>query len=147
MPSFESPALYIDFARLPPPKVIEEIDFEVLLAAYKAQVLAKKPELAAALALEQSPTNVILEAEAYGEMIVRERINAAARASMLPFATGSDLDVIGARFNVPRMTGELDLRFAFASRSPSSRSRPPDPRVPTSFTPGALQSSSATSPP
>ena len=93
--------------------MIEVIDYEVLLAIYKAEVLAKKPELAAALQLEQSPTNVILEAEAYGEMIVRERINAAARASMLPFAIGSDLDVIGARFNVQRMAGELDpsLRF------------------------------------
>jgi phage-related baseplate assembly protein len=113
MPSFESPALYIDFARLPPPKVIEEIDYEALLAIYKAKVLEKNPALKAALELEQSPTNIILEAEAYGEMIVRERINAAARASMLPFATGSDLDVIGARFNVQRMPGELDpsLRF------------------------------------
>ena len=111
MPSFESPALYIDFARLPPPKVIEEIDYENLLSIYKAQVLAKNPQLAAALNLEQSPTNIILEAEAYGEMIVRERINAAARASMLPFATGSDLDVIGARFNVERMAGELDARL------------------------------------
>jgi phage-related baseplate assembly protein len=61
MPNYESPALYIDFARLPPPKVIEEVNFEVALDRYKAQVLAKKPELAAALALEQSPTNVILE--------------------------------------------------------------------------------------
>jgi phage-related baseplate assembly protein len=111
MPSFESPALYIDFARLPPPKVIEEIDFEDLLKVYQAQVLAKNPALAAALALEQSPTNIILEAESYGEMIVRERINAAARASMLPFATGSDLEVIGARFNVQRMDGELDPRL------------------------------------
>jgi phage-related baseplate assembly protein len=111
MPSFESPALYIDFARLPPPKVIEKIDFEVLLAAYKSQVLAKNPALAAALALEQSPTNIILEAESYGETIVRERINAAARASMLPFATKSDLDVIAARFNVQRMDGELDPRL------------------------------------
>ena len=111
MPSFESPALYIDFARLPPPKVIEEIDFEALLKVYQAQVLGKNPALAAALALEQSPTNIILEAESYGEMIVRERINSAARASMLPFATGSDLDVIGARFNVQRMDGELDPRL------------------------------------
>jgi phage-related baseplate assembly protein len=111
MPSFESQALYIDFARLPSPKVIEEIDFEVLLNVYKKQVLAKKPDLAAALLLEQSPTNVILEAEAYGEMIVRERINSAARACMLPFATGSDLDVIGARFNVERMAGEDNSRL------------------------------------
>jgi phage-related baseplate assembly protein len=111
MPSFESPALYIDFARLPPPQVIEEIDYEKLLTVYQQQVLAKNSALEAALKLEQSPTNIILEAEAYGEMIVRERINAAARACMLPFATGSDLDVIGARFNVQRMDGELDPRL------------------------------------
>ena len=111
MPSFESPALYIDFARLPPPKVIEEIDFEKLLKVYQDQVVAKNPDLARAIALEQSPTNIVLEAEAYGEMIVRERINAAARACMLPFATGSDLEVIGARFNVARMDGELDARL------------------------------------
>jgi transposase InsO family protein len=77
----------------------------------RLRVLAKNPALAAALQLEQSPTNIILEAEAYGEMIVRERINSAARASMLPFATGSDLDVIGARFNVQSMDGELDPRL------------------------------------
>ena len=111
MPSFESPALYIDFARLPPPQVIEEIDYEKLLKVYQGQVVGKNSALAAAVALEQSPTNIILEAEAYGEMIVRERINAAARACMLPFATGSDLDVIGARFNVLRMDGELDARL------------------------------------
>ena len=33
MPNYESPALYIDFARLPPPQVIEEIDYEALLQA------------------------------------------------------------------------------------------------------------------
>jgi phage-related baseplate assembly protein len=111
MPSFESPRLYIDFARLPPPQVIEEIDYEVLLAIYKAEVLEKNPALAAALNLEQSPTNIILEAEAYGEMIVRERINAAARASMLPFAKFSDLDVIGARFQCLRLPNEEDDHF------------------------------------
>jgi phage-related baseplate assembly protein len=108
MPNYESPALYIDFARLPPPKVIEELDFEVMLNRYKADVLAKKPELAAALNLEQSPTNVILEAEAYGEMLVRARVNAAARAVMLAFSTGSDLDHLAALLNVERLTGELD---------------------------------------
>jgi phage-related baseplate assembly protein len=103
MPNYESPALYIDFARLPPPAVIEELDFEVMLARYKADVLAKKPDLARALDLEQSPTNVILEAEAYGEMLVRARVNAAARAVMLAFSTGTDLDNLAAFFNVERM--------------------------------------------
>lgn len=103
MPSYESPALYIDFARLPPPKVIEDIDYEALVTIYKEQVLSKNPDLARALNLEQSPTNIILEAEAYGEMIVRARVNAAARAVMLPFATGSDLDVLAAFYNVARL--------------------------------------------
>jgi phage-related baseplate assembly protein len=111
MPSFESPALYIDFARLPPPQVIEEIDYEVLLKRYQDDVVSKNPKLSSAIALEQSPTNIILEAEAYGETLVRKRINAAARASMLPFAVGSDLEVIGARFNVGRMDGENDTRL------------------------------------
>jgi phage-related baseplate assembly protein len=103
MPNYESPALYIDFARLPPPAVIEELDYEVMLARYKADVLAKKPDLAKALKLEQSPTNVILEAEAYGEMLVRARVNAAARAVMLAFSTGTDLDNLAALLDVERM--------------------------------------------
>lgn len=102
MPNYESNSLYIDFARLPPPKVIEEIDYEALVAIYQNEVVAKKPDLARAVGLEQSPTNVILQAEAYGEMIVRARINAAARAVMLPFATGTDLDVLAAFFNIQR---------------------------------------------
>ncbi|MGZ5390180.1 MAG: baseplate J/gp47 family protein, partial [Aeromicrobium sp.] len=102
MPTYESPALYIDFARLPPPQVIEEIDYEVLLGIYKAEVLSKNPKLEKAILLEQSPTNIILQAEAYGEMMVRARINAAARAVMLPFAVGADLDVLAAFYGVQR---------------------------------------------
>lgn len=102
MPFYQSPQLFIDFARLPPPKVIEEIDYEALLDVYKQQVLAKNGDLEAALKLEQSATNIILQAEAYGEMLVRARVNAAARSVMLAFATGSDLDQLAALFNVER---------------------------------------------
>jgi len=102
MPTYESPALYIDFSRLPPPTVIEEIDYEALLKIYQDEVVAKNPKLAKAVALEQSATNIILQAEAYGEMMVRARINAAARALMLPFAVGSDLDNLAAFYNLVR---------------------------------------------
>jgi phage-related baseplate assembly protein len=104
MPFYQSPSLYIDFSQLPQPDVVETIDYETLLATYKSQVLAANPNLAAALDLEQSPTNIILEAEAYGEMLVRARVNAAARACMLAFATKDDLDNLGALFNVERMS-------------------------------------------
>lgn len=108
MPNYTSPALYIDFARLPPPEVIETIDYEDLLQRYKAEVLTKNSKLEAALNLEQSPTNVILSAEAYGEMLVRARVNAAARAVMLAFAKGADLDNLAAFFGVERAAGETD---------------------------------------
>jgi phage-related baseplate assembly protein len=109
--NFVSPALYIDFARLPPPAVIEEIDFEILLQAYKAGLLVKNPDLEQAILLEQSPTNIILEVEAYGEMLVRARVNDAARAVMLAFAVGTDLDNLAALYNVLRLTDETDERF------------------------------------
>lgn len=108
MADLVSPSLYIDFSRLPPPDVIETVEYEALLARYKASVLARKPELDQALKLEQSPANVVLEVEAYGEMLVRARINSAARAVMLPFAKGADLDVLAAFFGVSRMTSETD---------------------------------------
>lgn len=108
MPNYTSPALYIDFARLPPPDVVETIDYEVLLKRYKLDVLSKNDKLASALNLEQSPTNVILSAEAYGEMLVRARVNAAARAVMLAFSKGADLDNLAAFFGVERAAGETD---------------------------------------
>jgi phage-related baseplate assembly protein len=103
MPNFESPSLYIDFSRLPPPKVIEEIDYEQLVKIYQARVVKTLPVLERATRLQQSPTNVVLQTEAYGEMMVRARINSAARALMLPFARGSDLDVLAAFFGEERV--------------------------------------------
>lgn len=103
MPTFESPALTIDFSRLPAPKVIEEIDYETLVKIYQNQVVERLPSLARAVKLEQSPTNVVLETEAYGEMLVRARVNSAAKSVMLPFAGGSDIDALAAFYNVSRM--------------------------------------------
>jgi phage-related baseplate assembly protein len=150
MPVYQSQDLFIDFARLPAPSVIETIAYEDLLTAYKARVLSANNDLAAALALEQSPLNIILETEAYGEMIVRERINMAARAVMLPFATGSDLDVLGALYGVARLPlvstpafvpdqpRGLAVRRPRSGRRSRSR-RKPSPRpvrsAPTSSTP------------
>ena len=116
MSNYDSPNFYIDFSQLPAPSVIETIAYETLLANYKARVAAANPALTAALALEQSATNIILQTEAYGEMILRQRINAAARAVMLPFAIGTDLDNLGALYNVSRLVNidgslEADARF------------------------------------
>ena len=44
-----------------------------------------------------------LEENAYREVIWRQRVNNAAKAVTLAYAEGSDLDVIGANFNVERL--------------------------------------------
>lgn len=92
----------IDLSRLPPPDVVERLDFETILGAMKAALLARAPDLAPVLALESEPAVKILEVCAYRELLLRARINDAARAVMLATATGADLDHLAALFGVGR---------------------------------------------
>lgn len=101
----------IDLDRLPAPKVIEQLDFEVLLAALIAKAIARYPEFADVIGLESEPARKLLEIAAYRDMLHRERINDAARALLLAYAMGSDLDHLGARVDVERLPGEKDERF------------------------------------
>ncbi len=93
----------IDLSALPPPQVVEPLDFEQILLALRADVAARDPALVAVLALESEPINKLLEACAYRELMVRARVNDAARAVMLPFAAAADLEHLGALFNVARL--------------------------------------------
>ncbi|MBR3371170.1 MAG: baseplate J/gp47 family protein [Rhodobacteraceae bacterium] len=92
----------IDLSRLPPPDVIEPLDYEVLLAEMVAQVTAADPSLAPVLALESEPAVKVLQAVAYVRLLDRARVNDAARAVMLAQATGADLDNLAALFGVAR---------------------------------------------
>jgi phage-related baseplate assembly protein len=96
----------IDLSLLPPPAVVEVIDFETILAELKASLLAMAPELASVLALESETAVKILEVVAYREMLLRARINDAAKAAYLPTATGADLDNLAAFYGVQRLTIE-----------------------------------------
>lgn len=111
MPTSVSPNLTIDFSRLAPPDVVETVDFELILQDLKNALLQRNPLLLQAVQLEQSPTSIILEVEAFAETLVRERINAAARAVMLPSSLGKDLDNLAGLYNVARLQGELDPAF------------------------------------
>jgi phage-related baseplate assembly protein len=53
--------------------------------------------------VESDPAYKVLEVAAYRELILRQRINDAAKACMLAYATGTDLDNLGALFNVQRL--------------------------------------------
>lgn len=93
----------VNLGLLPPPDVIETLDFEAILAAMKADLIARAPELAAVLDLESDPINKLLETFAYREMVWRARVNDAARAVMLATARGADIDHLGALYGVARL--------------------------------------------
>lgn len=132
----------VDLSLLPAPEVIEPLDFEAIFETLRAQVIAAAPELAAALALESEPATKVLQVIAWSKMHDRARVNDAARAVMLPFATGGDLEVLAALFGVTRTATETDARLrertrlalqAYSSAGPAGAYRyhaiSADPRV------------------
>lgn len=99
----------IDLTRLPAPKVIEELDFETIFERKKANLIALvpagiRPTIAATLKLESEPLTIDLQQQAYQEIILRQRINQAAAATLLAFAQGSDLDHLAAAKGIERKT-------------------------------------------
>ena len=91
----------IDLSKLATPDVVETLDFEAILAAMIADLQARWPEFSALI--ESDPAYKILEVCAYREMLIRTRVNEAARAVMLATATGADLDNLAALFGVARL--------------------------------------------
>ena len=97
----------VDLSKLDAPKVLEDLDFESLLADRKAEFIALFPQderafWQARLNLESEPITKLLQEVVYLQLIERNRINNAAKATMLAYASGSDLDVIAANYNVKR---------------------------------------------
>ena len=101
----------IDLSLLPPPSVVEPLDFETILATIKADALALAPELADVLMLESEPATKLCEVFAYRELLLRARINNAAKATMLAHAVGPDLVNLAALFDVEALPGEKDDRL------------------------------------
>ncbi|HHA1905047.1 TPA: baseplate assembly protein [Enterobacter asburiae] len=98
----------VDLSQLAAPDVVEEVDYETLLAERKATFVSLYPEeereaIARTLTLESEPIVKLLQENAYREVIWRQRVNEAARAVMLAYAAGSDLDQIGANANLQRL--------------------------------------------
>lgn len=98
----------IDLGQLPAPQIVEQIDYEQILAERKAYAISLWPaeeqaEIAARLALESEPLTKLLQENAYRETIWRQRVNEASVANMLALAKNSDLDNLAANYNVARL--------------------------------------------
>jgi len=96
---------------LPPPGIIEELDFEAILSRKKATLLALEPAFAETLALESEPSTKLLEAAAYDELLLRQRVNDALRSGLLAFAAGAELDHFAVAEGISRLAGEKDEAF------------------------------------
>jgi phage-related baseplate assembly protein len=92
----------VDLSQLPAPDVIDEISFEDILASALADLVSRAPEFDALV--ESDPTMKALQVASYVALLTRQRINEAARAVMLAYAAGADLDQIGANYSVARLT-------------------------------------------
>jgi phage-related baseplate assembly protein len=91
----------IDLSQLPAPNVIEPLDYETILAAHLVDLEAEGVDLDELT--ESDPAIKVVQLSAYRELKLRQRINEAARALMLAYAMGTDLDQIGANMDVPRL--------------------------------------------
>ncbi len=88
------------------PDVIEPLDYESILAAMLADLRGRWPEFSADV--ESEPAYKALQAAAYRELLLRQRVNDAARRVLPAFAAGADLDHVAALYGVSRRAGEND---------------------------------------
>lgn len=98
----------LDLSQLPAPTVVEALSFQAILAQMQTDLHERLPGYTL---LESDPATKVLEVAAYRELLLRARINDAARANLLAFAQGGDLDHLAAFFDVQRQSGETDERF------------------------------------
>ncbi|WP_258911777.1 baseplate assembly protein [Pseudomonas putida] len=93
----------IDLSLLPPPDVVEALEFETLYQEVLGIFRAHMGDQWTAL-LESDPVVKLMEVMAYRELVMRARVNAAAKASLLAYAKGADLDNRAADYGVQRLT-------------------------------------------
>lgn len=98
----------IDLSALPAPDALAPLDYEALLAARKAALLALLPpeqqaDMAKTLTYESEPLVKLLEESAYRELLIHAMVNDAWRATTLAYAEGNDLAHRAANVGVSRL--------------------------------------------
>lgn len=96
----------IDLSQLPAPTVVEQLSYEDIRAQAVAKMVEDLPTFDATVTSD--PAVKVLEVYAYRELLLRQQFNERAKQVMLAYATGSNLDQLGALLNVKRLTGEED---------------------------------------
>ncbi|WP_125781797.1 baseplate assembly protein [Pseudoalteromonas rubra] len=110
----------IDMARLPAPKLIEPLSFDEIKTAIVADFSQRYD--GGGLDYASDPAIKLIEAFAYREMLLRQRINEAGEAVLLAKASSAELDYLGARFGVSRAIRSADDSYAISSAQPQYES-------------------------
>ncbi|RZI81695.1 MAG: baseplate assembly protein, partial [Pseudomonas sp.] len=99
----------VDLAQLPAPQLLEDLDYEAL---YQADLQTFRAHLGDAWTaqLESDPVCKLLEVGAYRKLLNRARINDAAKALLLAYAQGSDLDQLAANVSLQRLLIQAEDR-------------------------------------
>ncbi|MDD1014693.1 baseplate assembly protein [Pseudomonas rubra] len=108
----------VDLSALPAPQVLEDLDFE---AIYQADLATFRSHMGDNwdAAVESDPVNKLLEVGAYRKLLNRARVNDAAKALLLAYAQGADLDQLAANVQLQRLVVQAQ----------DTSSVPPTPQV------------------
>lgn len=90
----------IQLERLPLPEILKDLNFEVIFQDVLDDFLELDPEYTALV--ESDPAIKLLQTFSYHILKKAQEINDTAKACMLAYAKGSDLDQLGALFKVER---------------------------------------------
>ena len=99
-----------DLTALPAPAVLETLDFEdtyqAELTTFKTLMEADGQEWSAPL--ESDPVTKLIELGTYRRLLNRARVNDAAKALLLAYATGTDLDQLAANVSLQRLVVQAE---------------------------------------
>jgi len=101
------PFASLDLSLVPPPQVVQPVDYETIRAARIAELTARFVAAGVPFdvgGIESDPSVIHQEEDAYREMLDRQAINDAAVSVMLAYAIGADLDNLAALLGLRRLT-------------------------------------------
>jgi len=109
----------MEISSLPVPQVLEELDYEAILAENEAQVKTLLPQW---IPHDSDDISVVLQAVSYKELLLRARLNERFKSMLLPYMTGADLDLFATGYGVERLKGSYPtalFEFSLSSLRPA----------------------------
>lgn len=111
MSSASDPATAVDLSRLAAPDVVEALSFEIIFDEMLADLIERTTvdgESPFTALVESDPAFKILQVAAFRELLIRQRVNEAARSVMIAFAKKADLDHLAGLMGVTRLVLTTD---------------------------------------